>query len=136
VERPAVFRRVAAVAVTAAVLVFSPGIAQAVFTASVTGQVSASTFSMAAPVGAAVTASCPSGRKLNITVTSYGTVPRATSYEFTVSDPDGTPVPTTGGTYADHPAAKGTWTYRIRGLYTVTATNVWKGQPFEGTIDC
>ncbi|WP_284764443.1 hypothetical protein [Arthrobacter sp. efr-133-R2A-63] len=128
--------RVAAVLAAAAVLVLAPGIAQAAFTGTATGSTSVGTMSMPAPTGASVVAVCPSGRKLSITVVSYGYVPRATGYDFTVTDPSGNNVPTSGASYSQHPAAAGTWTYQIHGLYTVSASNVWIGQPFTGTVVC
>jgi hypothetical protein len=127
--------RVAAVLAAAAVLVFAPGIAQASFTGTATGSVSAATLTLPAPTGASVTASCVA-RSLSIVVTSYGTVPRATSYDFTVANPGGTNMQTSNGTYVKSQAAKGTWTYQIHGLYTVSPSNVWTGQPFQGTVAC
>ncbi|MDQ0032173.1 hypothetical protein [Arthrobacter bambusae] len=129
--------RVAAILAAAAILVFAPGIAQAAFNGSDNAQMNVGTLNLPAPTGASVTATCTSpGPVLLITVTSYGNVPRATSYEFTVLDPNGTAVPAAAGTYTTSPAAKGKWTYQIRGLYTVSSTNVWKGQPFQGTVRC
>ncbi|WP_442543662.1 hypothetical protein ACSBOX_17845 [Arthrobacter sp. KN11-1C] len=128
--------RVAAVLAAAAILVFAPGIAQAAFKGTATASTSVGTLSLPVPTGASVTASCPSGRKLSITVVSYGTVPRATGYDFILTDPNGVNVPTTGGTYSEHPAASGTWTYQIHGLYQASPGNVWIGQPFTGTVTC
>jgi hypothetical protein len=130
------FGRVAAVLAAAAVLIFAPGVAQAAFTQTATDSTSVATLTLTAPTGASVTASCGSGRNLNITVNNYGTVPRATSYQFTVTNPSGANVPTSGGTYSKKPAASGTWTYQIRGLYTASPGNVWTGQPFTGTVVC
>ncbi|WP_155854476.1 hypothetical protein [Arthrobacter sp. MA-N2] len=128
--------RLAAVLAAAAVLIFAPGIAQAAFKSSTGGQTSVGTMAMAAPTGASVTASC-SGRTLIIYVNSYGTVPRATSYEFTVADPNGTAVtPYSGTFYYQLSAPTGTWAYQIRGLYQVSASNIWKGQPYKGTVTC
>lgn len=120
----------------AILLVGAPAIAQAAFTGKASGQVTGSTLTLAAPTGASVTAVCASGRALDVTVTSYGTVPRATSYQFTLLDPNGTAVPTTGGSYSAHPAAKGTWTYQVRGNYTAAPGNVWTGTPYQGTVTC
>lgn len=44
-------------------------------------------------------------------------MPRATSYEFILRDPDGAAVQTSKGAYFKVSAARGTWTYQIRGIY-------------------
>ncbi|MHC6222096.1 hypothetical protein [Arthrobacter sp. MMS24-S77] len=129
------FGRVAAVLAAAAVLVFAPGIAQAAFTGTATGSTSVGTMSLPAPTGASVTATCVA-RSLSIIVVSYGTVPRATGYDFTVSNPGGGNMKTTAGTFTKPNATQGTWTYQIHGLYTVSPGNVWTGQPFQGTVVC
>ncbi|MFP3462386.1 hypothetical protein R5O87_16215 [Arthrobacter globiformis] len=127
-----------AVSVTgmAMMLASAPAIAQATFTGKTSGQVTASSLTLAAPVGASVTAACGNGRALDVTVNSYGTVPRATSYQFILLDPNGTAVQTTGGSYSAHPAARGTWTYQVRGNYTAAPGNVWTGTPYQGTVTC
>jgi len=39
--------------------------------------------------------------------------------------------------YSAHPAAKGDWTYQVRGNYTATAPgNVWTGARYQGTVAC
>ncbi|GAA3309827.1 hypothetical protein [Arthrobacter ramosus] len=127
--------RVAAVLAAAAVLVFAPGIAQAAFTGMDSASTSVGTMSLPAPTGASVAATCVA-RSLSIVVTSYGTVPRATSYDFTVTNPGGGNMQTSNGTYTKAVAAKGTWTYQIHGLYQASPGNVWTGQPFQGTVVC
>ena len=117
-------------------LVSAPAIAQAAFSSKASGQVAASTLILAAPVNASVTATCGNGRSLDVTVNSYGTVPRATSYQFILLDPGGTAVQTTNGSYSAHPAARGTWTYQVRGNYTAAPGNVWTGIPYQGTVTC
>lgn len=132
-------RHVAALA-TAAVLVGIPGIAQAVFTSSAKGQVSASTLTLAQPAGAAITATCTDSllfdNILRISVTSYGTVSGATSLNFTVRRPGGAYVTTSGGTYNQNWAANGTWTAEIRGVYDVPGYPDWTGVPFTRQVDC
>ncbi|MBT8159626.1 MULTISPECIES: hypothetical protein [Arthrobacter] len=129
--------RAAAVVAAAAVLVSAPGIAQAMFTGTDTASLAASTMSLAAPTGTAVVAACPAGRILSIVVADHGTVPRATSYDFVLTDPTGANVPTSGWTYtAAHPALKGTWTYQIHGLYQAAPGNTWIGAPYTGTVTC
>jgi hypothetical protein len=120
----------------ALLLVGATGIAQAAFSGLTSGQVTASTLALVEPVGANVTATCSTGRRLNVAVNSYGYVPRATSYEFILLDPSGAAVTTSGGTYSAGPATKGTWTYRIRGNYTAAPGNVWTGTPHQGTVIC
>jgi len=127
--------RVAAVLAAAAVLVFAPGIAQAAFSGMDSASTSVGTMSMPAPTGASVTATCVA-RSLIVIVDNYGTVPRATSYEFSVVNPGGSTFSAPSGTYTKSPAAKGTWTYQIRGLYQVSPGNVWTGQYFQGTVVC
>ncbi|MGA7206159.1 MAG: hypothetical protein WBX27_16175 [Specibacter sp.] len=128
--------RVAAVLVAAAIMVSAPGIAQARFSGTATSSLTAATTTLTAPAGAVVQASCKTGRALSISVTNHGTTPRATSYELTILDPSGTVVPTAGWTYAKQPAAKGTWTYQIRGLFTAAPGNIWTSLPYEGTVTC
>jgi hypothetical protein len=120
----------------AMLLVGAPAIAEAAFTGKTSGQITASTLTLAAPTGASVTAVCGSGRSLDVTVNSYGSVPRATSYEFILLSPSGSAVQTTGGIYSAHPAAKGTWTYQILGNYTAAPGNIWTGTPYQGTVTC
>jgi hypothetical protein len=120
----------------AMLLVSAPAIAQAAFSSKASGQVTASTLVLAAPTNASVTATCATGRALDVTVNSYGTVPRATSYQFILLDPSGAAVQTTNGSYSAHPAAKGTWTYQVRGNYTAAPGNVWTGTPYQGTVTC
>lgn len=121
----------------ALMLVSAPGIARATFTGTDTGSLTASTMSLPAPTGPVIVASCPAGRILSITVADHGTVPRATSYDFVLTDPTGANVPTTGWTYtAAHPALKGTWTYQIHGLYLAAPGNTWTGAPYTGTVTC
>ncbi|WP_284983419.1 hypothetical protein [Arthrobacter sp. efr-133-TYG-118] len=127
--------RLAAVLAAAAVLVFAPGIAQAAFTGMNSGSTSVGTMSLPAPTGVSVTATCIA-RNLSIIVVSHGTVPRATSYDFTVTNPGGGNMQTSNWTYTKATAAKGTWTYQIHGLYQASPTNVWTGQPFQGTVVC
>ena len=120
----------------AMLLAGAPAIAQAAFSSKASGRLTASTLVLAAPVGASVTATCGSGRSLDVTVNSYGTVPRATSYQFILLDPSGAAVQTTNGTDSARPAAKGTWTYEVRGNYTAAPGNVWTGVPYQGTVTC
>jgi hypothetical protein len=120
----------------ATMLVGAPAIAQAAFSGKASGQVTASTMVLAAPSNASVTATCTTGRSLDVTVNSYGTVARATSYQFILLDPSGAAVQTTNGSYSAHPAAKGTWTYQVRGNYTAAPGNVWTGAPYQGTVTC
>lgn len=122
---------------TAGLLISAPGIAQAMFTSVAVGAVSASTLTLAAPVGADVTATCTTApRRLIVVVNSFGTVPRATSLEFTVTDPRNAVVHTGGTAYTHNGPAKGVWKIQIRGLYTANATNVWRGLPYEKLVEC
>jgi hypothetical protein len=134
-QRPTAVLRLLATVLIAAALVCTPGIAQALFTATAKGQVTASTLTLVQPVGANITASC-NNRLLIIYPSNNGTVPRATSYEFTVTNPSGTTVPTPSGYYFTSAAAKGTWTAQIRGIYTVNAGNIWRGDPYTETVTC
>jgi hypothetical protein len=129
-------RRAICATYLALLLVGAPGIAQGAFSGVTSGQVTASTLTLAQPAGASVTATCGTGRRLNVTVNSYGTVPGATSYEFILLDPTGAAVATSGGTYSAAPAAKGTWTYQVRGNHTAAPGNVWTGTPYQGTVTC
>jgi hypothetical protein len=132
--------RYTAVLATAAVLASAPGIAQAVFTSSATGQTSVSTLTLAKPTGAAITATCNNslfqGNRLRISVTSYGTVPGATSLQFIVKNPSGAPVTTSGGTYNQNRAAGGIWTAEIRGVYDVPGYPDWTGASFTKEVEC
>ncbi|MFJ5698427.1 hypothetical protein [Arthrobacter sp. NPDC093139] len=131
------FLRAAVAMLTAGLLISAPGVAQAVFTGRVAGAVAASTLTLAAPIGANVTATCtPAPRTLSVVVISFGTVPRATSLELTVTDPRNVVVHTGGTAYTHSGAAKGTWKIHIRGLYTANATNVWRGLPYEKLVEC
>jgi hypothetical protein len=125
---------------TAAVLVSAPGIAQAVFTSSATSQIGASTLTLAKPTGATITATCNNsplqGNRLRISVTNYGTVPDATSLQFIVKNPNGTPVTTSGGTYNQNRAAGGIWTAEIRGVYDVPGYPDWTGASFIKEVKC
>ncbi|MBB6404783.1 hypothetical protein [Arthrobacter sp. AZCC_0090] len=91
--------------------------------------------SLPAPTGANVTATCVA-RSLVLIVNNYGTVPRATFYDFTVTNPGGGNMKTTAGTFTKANATQGTWTYQIHGLYQASPGNVWTGQPFQGTVVC
>ena len=122
---------------TAGLLMSAPAIAQAVFTSRVAGEVAASTLTLAAPVGADVTATCTTKpRKLSVAVNSFGTVPLATSMEFTVTDPTSVVVHIGGTTFTQNNPAAGMWKIQIRGLYTVNATNIWRGLPYERLVEC
>ncbi|MFE4543012.1 hypothetical protein [Arthrobacter sp. NPDC056727] len=129
-------RRAVCATAVAMLLAGGPAIAQAAFSGKASGQLTASTLVLALPVGASVTATCGSGRSLDVTLNSYGTVPRATSYQFILLDPSGAAVQTTNGTYSAHPATKGTWTYQVRGNYAAAPGNVWTGTPYQGTVIC
>jgi hypothetical protein len=129
------FRRATAVLVSAGVLVCAPGIAQAVFKGTATGQVSASTLSLVEPVGANITIVCDAGKKLSITVNSYGSVPGATSLKYTVTGPSG-PTFDPGATYTLHPAAQGRWTAKIWGERAIPGAQPWTGVPYSRTADC
>ena len=131
------FRRAAVALLTAGLLISAPGVAQAVFTGRATGAVAASTLTLAQPVGADVTATCTiAPRRLSVVVNSFGTVPRATSLEFTVTDPRNAVVHTGGTSYTHNGPVKGMWKVQIRGLYTVNANNVWRGLPYEKLVEC
>lgn len=131
------FRRAAVIMLTAGLLVSAPGIAQAVFSSQAVGQVAASTLTLVAPVGADVTATCTTRpRKLSVVVNSFGTVPRATSMEFTVTGPTNVVVHTGGTTFTHNNPAAGTWKIHIKGIYTVNANNVWRGLPYERLVEC
>lgn len=127
--RPTRGPRFAAVLLLAAALVCTPGIAQALFTVTANGQVTASTLALAQPVGASITITCSTGRKLSATVNSYGTVSGATSIEFVMVPPTGPEIPVTDPTYDLHPAARGTWTAQVRGVRTFNGDNKWVGAP-------
>ena len=127
--RPARVPRFVTVLVLAAALVCTPGIAQALFTVTAKGQVTASTLALAQPVGANITITCGNGRKLSVTVNSYGTVPGATSIELVLVPPTGPEIPVAGPTYDLHPAERGTWTAQVRGLRTFNGDNTWVGAP-------
>ncbi len=135
--RPARVLRFAAVLLLAAALVCTPGIAQALFTVTAKGQVTASTLALSQPVGASITITCGTGRKLSATVNSYGTVPGATSIEFVMVPPTGPETLVTGATYDLHPAARGTWTAQVRGVRTFNGNNTWVGAPSPAqTVIC
>lgn len=135
--RPARVLRFVAVPALAAALVCTPGIAQALFTVTAKGTVSASTLALAQPVGSSITITCDSGRKLSATVNSYGTVPGATIIELVVLPPSGPEIPVSGPTYQLHPAARGIWTAQVRGVRTFNGNNTWVGAPSpEQTATC
>lgn len=129
-------RRAAGAAAAAILLSGAPGIAEAAFSRTASGQVTASSLALTVPVSASVSAVCGNGRALAVSVANYGSVPGATAYEFILLNPSGVPVQTTAGSYSAHPAAKGTWTYQVRGIYTAGPGNVWTGTPYQGTVTC
>lgn len=131
---PRIWRAVAVTAL-AGLLLGAPSIARAAFSSEARGSTAVSTLTLVTPVGATVTASCLA-LTLDVRVTNYGTVPGATSYEFILRDPSGATVKTSNGSYFQILAARGTWTYQVRGIYTAAPGNVWTGVPYQGTVTC
>lgn len=143
-----ILRSGAALIVGAALLSVPAVAAHAVFTASATAQVTASTHVLAAPNPAltVVTATCTGKNKkfqLDITVSSFFPVNGANYHSLTVIDPSaviqaaGDLSTADGRDYSDKKAAEGVWTYEIRGDYRVPGTaNVWKGKTLRGTVAC
>jgi hypothetical protein len=129
VMRPERVLRLAAVPVLAAALVCTPGIAQALFTVTAKGTVTTSTLALGQPAGESITITCGNGKKLSVSVNSYGTVPGATSMELLVLPPSGPEIRVTGTTYELHPAATGLWKAQVRGLRTFNGNNTWIGAP-------
>ncbi|GGH91131.1 hypothetical protein ACFFGR_19355 [Arthrobacter liuii] len=108
--------------------------AHAAFTASGQSGFRVSALVLQPPV-ASITASCAGGgsgkgkNRLNIAVSSVGSVPRANAYVLIVTDPSGTSYtvdPASSG-YSNQSPALGTWKYYVQAQYRVPGTtNVWK----------
>lgn len=120
--------------------------AHAVFTSRASSAMTASAHVLAAPAGNQVTTSCSpignSGKhRLAITVTSHGTVPRATNYVLRVKDPSGATRAsidlTPGGYFQDGAAGGGWWTYSIEAQYRVPGTtNAWTSNAPQTSVYC
>ncbi|NSX37179.1 hypothetical protein HTS88_12295 [Pseudarthrobacter oxydans] len=134
-----------AAAALACLLIGAPA-AHAVFTTSSTSAMTASALVLAAPAGNTASTSCSpignSGKhRLSISVTSHGTVPRATNYVLRVKDPAGTTQAivdlTPGGYFQAGAAAGGWWTYSIEAQYQVPgSTNVWTSTAPQLSVYC
>lgn len=107
--------------------------AQAAFTARAQSGFMASTLVLASPAFTVAKDCNPVGSsgkfRPTITVTQYGTVPRANAYALIVKDPSGTvsvvdlAVQTS---YSSPQVYGGTWTYYVQAQYKVPGTtNVW-----------
>ena len=106
----------------------------------------ASAHVLPAPAGNRVTTSCSpignSGKhRLAISVTSHGTVPRATHYVLRVKDPSGTVQASLdlplASPYQDNFASGGWWTYSIEAQYRVPgSTNVWTSNAPQVSVYC
>lgn len=132
--------------VMAACLLAGAPAANAVFTRTVdAGTVSVGTYALPAPTGNTVpVAMCTqkghSGKyTLDITVTSHGTVPKATGYVLRIWDGNGLlqdskPL-NPGYVYSTATAAKG-WGYTIDAQYTVPTrqTNIWSSSATPVTL--
>ena len=105
---------------------------------------SASTLSLAQPVGTLATSSCQ-GRDVTITFTNYGYVPRAGAFRIEVfRDANDTAPVTMDRAPSDFSpiivrftGAKAPRPYNVRGLYTTVGGSTWIGQPHAGTtVSC
>lgn len=126
-----------------ACIFFSIPAANAAFTSSARSSFPVSTLVLQSPV-ASITPTCTGGGKgkyrLNITVTSVGSVPRANAYVLIVTDPSGTiyTVDPASSGYSNPSATPGTWTYFVQAQYRVSGTtNVWKSiTASPSTVSC
>ncbi|GAB3518064.1 hypothetical protein [Arthrobacter monumenti] len=131
-------------------MLFTPTVAEAVFSGTASRVMTVTTAKLAAPdaVQTVSTASCEKAggdSKLTITVGSLAEVPGANLHELTVFNPAGEPIETVvldagGYVYPKTDQWKtmiGTWTYEIHGSYAVPgSTNVWEGPPLSRTVIC
>ncbi|UUL77385.1 hypothetical protein NG819_07930 [Pseudarthrobacter sp. Fe7] len=120
--------------------------AHAAFKASAQSGFPVSALTLQSPVPS-ITASCAGGgsngngkKRLNIAVTSAGSVPRANAYVLIVTDPSGSNYsvnPATSG-YSNQSPAPGIWTYYVQAQYQVPGTtNVWKSKTATPlTVSC
>ncbi|HEX9227035.1 MAG TPA: hypothetical protein VF885_10345 [Arthrobacter sp.] len=127
-------RTTAAILALAAAGVAVPSAAQAAFTASASGSMPVSTLALASTEGT-FRVGCsrnPTGpyHLLVLTADSLGAVKGATGYEVVLTGPSGETLTEAFAGVGDAVAyvkKKGEWTYAIRAIRTVTATNVWTG---------
>lgn len=147
INRLGLWTRVIGVMAVGAVLILTPGIAQASFVSGTQSHMGTSTLTLTAPAktGTSVDASCShsrSGYVLSIQINSLAAVPGANAYQLTVRSPAGAEskadVGTKNGTvYQWSSTGSGTWTYEIRGQYKVPGTsNVWTGLPLTDYVTC
>lgn len=150
-SKSAAWRMVAGLAVLGTFL-FTPTVAEAVFSGSTAHVMSVTTAKLAAPNAAQIvwSATCVRGTQaesvLTITVGSYAKVPGANRHVLTVLSPSGAPHPTkvlaeTGQTQYEvrntSRLMSGTWTYQIHGSYAIPgSSNIWQGPPISRTVIC
>jgi hypothetical protein len=118
--------------------------AHAAFTASARSGFTASALVLVSPsasISPACTSIGSSGKyRLNLTVSTVGSVPRANAYVLIATDPSGTSYavnPASSG-YSSQTASAGKWTYYVQAQYQVPGTtNVWKSAPANpSSITC
>ena len=135
-------------ALAAGLLIGAPA-AQAAFTTNAVDAVLASTYTMTAPTGNSVSASCDqvgsSGKyRLRISITATGSDVRANYYVLRLISPTGsvTEVELVAGAaqYDSGGAqgvARGTWKYSIESQYRVpNSTTIWSSSAIPSTIVC
>lgn len=119
--------------------------AHAVFTARAGSGFTASTLTLANPTSLISTPCSAIGNsgkfRPTITVSRYGTVPRANAYFLVVSDPTGQVTTidlSVTNTYSSNQSYGGTWTYYVQAQYQVPgSTNAWKSRATNpGSVTC
>lgn len=129
--------RMLATFVASGVLILTPAIAHAYFTAATTAAVTASTYKIPAPASADWIHSCsPTGRSYTLIVTGYGHVSKANSYRLIITAPDGStssPHDFTGDTttLTKTSTRRGTYTFTIQAL-----VGSWTGTAYTGSNSC
>ena len=88
-------RRVWAAILGVALALAVPGLAQASFTGLGTASQTVGTYQIPAPASVTATATCTANKRtMTVNVSSYARVDKATSYVFTLTPSDGSPVTT------------------------------------------
>lgn len=132
------WRRAALGGAVAAVVAFTPAIAQAAFLATAAGSLSTSTYTIPAPATVTRTNVCNYTKPYSSTlsISAYSKVARATAYQLTLTAPDGTS--TTQTVTADSVSLTKSSTVR-NGTYTfelAAVVGTWTGLAYRGTYNC
>ncbi len=132
-------RRSGLTVLLAAVFVAAPAVAQADFSTTSTASVSVGTYVIPkSAIDSAVLSCHPNRKNVSVTVNSYARVDKATSYLFTLTNPEGvvgqaaTLQPNENGvTLTSSMGDRGTWILSVR-----ARVGTWVGAPAEYRYTC